>query len=404
MPVGMVVTAPADIPSGNYDIQIVGQAGNTVHAVRLTLVVDPALTQRKKKQVEALEALKSDDVEPPPDPPSTVAVRLASLNEPPPAVKFIAGVNLRKIHAVLVLDRSTSMRQSCEFLKASAIRFTTLFIEGRDSVAIIYYGLSVDTLLPLADQFQSDAKDRISKMQCAGATNTGGALEAAQAELAAHKDSEAVDAVILFTDGVPNVLTANWPVEPTPRSCNEASNGLVAATLMPTFSYEFEPAGISLADEIGSAYTKNGTGDSCFGVDSLRKYAYIPEEDFQGVSLTGGHPVDRYTEGPNAGKIRLDSWDTIFNAILNQVDNAARKLRTSAPGAAFVYLIGFQNSTASDTVRSLSRLQDLANDPAGPSFDPKQPQGFAILTVQPGDFWPAFLRVRKEIVARATVP
>ena len=81
----------------------------------------------------------------------------------------------------------------------------------------------------------------------------------------------------------------------------------------------------------------------------MGRLAYIPEEDLHGVPVTGSRPVGRYVAGPHAGKIRLDSYETIMNAIGNQVENAARGLR-AAPSPAFVYVIGFKNPSASDSV------------------------------------------------------
>jgi hypothetical protein len=179
---------------------------------------------------------------------------------------------------------------------------------------------------------------------------------------------------------------------------------MLAGTLMPTYLLgAFEPAGLSEADERKHAYPENGGVNSCFGQNAIVNLAYIPEQDLQGVSVTGSRQVTRYDSGPYAGKIRLDSRVTIMNAISNQVENAALHLRTGPPSPAFLYTIGFKNPTASDSVESLGSLQSLANDPAGPVFMRHQPAGLAILTDDPEGFWPAFQRVRQDIVEHATI-
>lgn len=165
-----------------------------------------------------MDALKRGESNPPPEPAPDVALLIVPQPAPLPKAKFFSEVDLKKVHAVLVLDRSASMGPACDFLKASAIRFVDLFVEGRDSIAIIDFGLSVDIMLPMTERFQATAQQRISGMPCIGATNTGAALEAAYAELAKHEDPDAVNAAVLFTDDVPNVLSANWPVSFLPRA------------------------------------------------------------------------------------------------------------------------------------------------------------------------------------------
>jgi len=254
---------------------------------------------------------------------------------------------------------------------------------------VISYGSAAETTLPLTDQFQTDAPDRIAKIECVGATNTGDALEVAQRELAKHDDPEAINAVILFTDGIPNVLTANWPVKALASECRDGSRDrrppcgaqlgicgegpsrVLAGTL--TEDGFFVPPNLSQADELRRDYLKNRSANSCFGRYAITNLAYIPEQDWRGGSVTASRPVERYKAGLYAGKIRIDSRDTVRNAIANQVENAARRIRSGPPNPAFLYVVGFKNPTAPDAVESLGSLQSLANDPAASSFDARQP-------------------------------
>ncbi len=119
--------------------------------------------------------------------------------------------------------------------------------------------------------------------------------------------------------------------------------------------------------------------------------------------MAGSHALERYQAGPLAGKIRVDSPETILNAIANQVENEAQRLRTGTPKPALVYVVGFRNQVARDAITSLESLQVLANDPGGPSFQADQPAGLAILTYEPEEFWPAFQRVREDLVRHATL-
>jgi hypothetical protein len=173
---------------------------------------------------------------------------------------------------------------------------------------------------------------------------------------------------------------------------------------MPTYGLgEFVPAGISGTNERTGDYAKNRSSTSCFGRDKVDNLAYIPEHDLRGVPVTASHPLKRFEAGPYAGKIVVDSRETIFNAIANQVENAAQLLRSGPPDPTFVYVIGFANPNASDALKSLASLQQLANDPSGLSYDSSQPTGLAILTDEPDAFWPAFQRIRQHIVEHATL-
>lgn len=403
----LAVTSPAGISPGRYYVRIIGRSENKQRNITVPVVIDPDLTAARKRHVEAVEALKRGASNPPPEPEPDVAAVIAPAQAPPPEATFHSEVDLKKIHAVLVLDRSASMGPACEFLKASAVRFVDLFVEGRDSVAIIDFGLSVDTMLPMTDFFHVAAEQSIPDMPCIGATNTGAALEAAYAELAEHQDPDSMNAVVLFTDGIPNVLSAKWPVKFLPqrsgpsKECNESQDGSVAATFMPTYGLAFEPAGITLDQEFH--LSANNPPGSCFGFSALMNYAYIPEADLNGVPLEGKRPLQRYQDGTWSGHISRDDVPTMLNAIANEVENAARRLRTAAPQPVSLYVIGFKNPKASDAVRSLADLLDLANDPAGPSFNRHEPAGHALLIDEPERFWDAFLQIREEIVKRASI-
>jgi hypothetical protein len=385
---GLSIDTPPDLASGTYTIRLSARAAGKEHAATLELIVDPELTRRKQLRDSALAALLRED--PAPTPPPSVSPSTPS-PDLPRGFPFTAGVSLRKIHAVLVLDRSSSMnnRDSCRFLRAAATRFANMFVDGRDWLGVVSFSDNAELILSLTDHFQSDAGDRISKIACAGNTNTGAALEMARQELVLHEDPEAMNAVILFTDGQPNMLTAKWPLRKIASDaiCSEARG---IEELPATLRTDNHGSQISFRQH--SCFTQIINADS---------FSYIPETDINGIALNGNHTLERLRVGPNRGKIRMDSMDNIIAALANEVENAAQQLRSGA-NPAFIHVIGFRN-TVPEALLPLSYLTHVANDPQSPVFDRKQPAGTTILTATPEEFWPSFLRVREAIVRQAAI-
>jgi hypothetical protein len=393
------VQTPNDIESGMYAVNVVVRAGDIERTARVQFLVDEELTRHKREAAAALDRLKDLDSVPP-APPSQAPPEFAP--EEPPKIIYSAGVGLRKIHAVLVLGRNGSMGPTCSFMTAAATRFAHTFVDGRDSLGVIAYDHSVATLLPMTERFWEAAPARFEAIRCSGATNTGGALEAAQRELEQHEDSEAINAVILFADHPPNSISAVWPARPQPNGamCAEAKNGQVPATLVGTGDLTgalFVPAGSNQLD-----LPLNMPGRSCFpamGNRYLANYAYIPEQDSNGVSFGGARPLERFTDGPYVAKIRLDRLENVRSAAANQVEHVAQSLRTRR-NPTFVYVVGFSSG---GRLGPLDWLKAIANDPSGPAFRSDQPAGLAVVADDPAAFTAAFQRVRDDIVKHATV-
>jgi len=394
------VGTPDNLEPGPHSIEVTVRAGGMERAARVQFVVDEDLTRRKRERAGALALLKMEDAVPP-SPPAQPAPAYAP--EEPPKVIYSAGVALRKIHAVLVLGRNGSMGPTCAFMKAAATRFTHLFVAGRDSLGIVAYDHTVATLLPLTESFWEAAPARIEAIRCGGATNTGEALEAAQRELKEHEDPEAINAVLLFADHPPNSMTALWPVKPSPNGsvCTEAHDGHVPATLVGTGDLTgaiFVAAGSTQSDPLTNRPPK-----SCFyfsGSQYPVNYAYVPEQDLNGVSFSGTRNLERFAEGDHAGKIRLDLLENVRHAAANEVENVAESLRSGSPNPAFVYVIGFSNG---GRLGPVDWLRTIANDPGGSAFRADQRSGLAIVAGDPTAFGPAFERVREDIVKHATV-
>ena len=132
----------------------------------------------------------------------------------------------------LVLDRSGSMTGELAALQGMATQFTSSFISGYDELGLVVYGSSAVVGYPTTRPYNSSPTsaggpdnnfettqtngnmlDMIGYLQASGATNMSEALALAYIELqkADHQDNDPtrLNAIVLFTDGVPTSMTAN---------------------------------------------------------------------------------------------------------------------------------------------------------------------------------------------------
>src|SRR5262249_50422411 len=130
-----------DLPAGTYIIRYAAFAVGKEHRAEIKLVIDPEVARIRQRRADALAALRSaDPVQP--DPPAEPAPSQAA-PAVSPDVTFSINADLRKMHAMLILDQSSSMNNiagSCDLMTAAAMKFSRLFVEGRDSVGVISFG------------------------------------------------------------------------------------------------------------------------------------------------------------------------------------------------------------------------------------------------------------------------
>ena len=119
----------------------------------------------------------------------------------------------RGLLMMLVLDQSSSMGSgagsSCEVMKTAAQNFVSLF-SPFDQIGLITFDYTahlVDT--PNASRAQVSAD--IAAIGCKNNTNTISALELAYQQIRTAGLPLALNTIVLFTDGSPNGVTANFP-------------------------------------------------------------------------------------------------------------------------------------------------------------------------------------------------
>lgn len=138
----------------------------------------------------------------------------------------------RNLVLVMVLDKSSSMgsRQSsvgtlpttipsnatsCEAMVIAAGQFVDYF-SPYDNVGMVQFDASASIAYPASTSFKNagstGVKNSIANINCGSNTNTTAALEAAYSEVLRIGQRLALNVIVLFTDGVPNGVNANFPL------------------------------------------------------------------------------------------------------------------------------------------------------------------------------------------------
>jgi Flp pilus assembly protein TadG len=130
----------------------------------------------------------------------------------------------RDVVMVLVLDRSSSMDPTIPALQAGATLFVNGFQSTRDRLGLVVFGGSAIVAYPPGDWNNANPTgpdtnfmtanpnmiDLIDDIADASNTGTADALMLAYKELQAANQPGALNVIVLFTDGQPNGITANF--------------------------------------------------------------------------------------------------------------------------------------------------------------------------------------------------
>jgi Flp pilus assembly protein TadG len=364
----------------------------------------------------------------------------------------------RDVNLMLVLDRSGSMdnSDSCGPMRDAAKSFVDFFANGRDQLGLITFGMSYYMAQQPTMYFKPGLENIINGIDCSGGTGSAQALKKGYDELSSLGEPGALNLIVFFTDGLPNGITATWPVKKKsdqrygygvspysytsnqysmePSTCKDASGekfdrrpwDSYRRYNAPNWNPYWNPA-----DKIGAmAATGNGTADTgyTFGVtyadatsltnhreypisDSSgctfagswsrvrRDIAYIPAQDHYGNNTSGYQTnLVRFPSGHTyEGKIRPDVPKNFGLVSKNLADNAAYEMRNDASVPAIIYTIGLGNpggSAPPDT----EFMQRVSNDPDGASYDDTQPAGRYYFAPDNTELAEAFYSVASEIL------
>lgn len=258
----------------------------------------------------------------------------------------------RDANVIIVMDRSASLQASgsCNPLKQAAINFVDKFAEGRDNLGLITFNTSSRLDSPLSTTFKTAMDATLNGLTCVDYTNTSQAIWQGYQQLVALNQPGALNAMVVFTDGLPTAITEDFPIK-TSSQCTpktppptgviiDARQGLYNMTASP-------PAVIS--------------GTSHCAWTAISDLQYAPLTDHWGNSLNAtGYKTVTYS---GAG-LSLSSSGNIDNFSTNAADHAGLRVRrgdTDSSGHSLTGVVIFTIGLGSNVDSTL--LKRIANDP-----------------------------------------
>jgi Mg-chelatase subunit ChlD len=349
----------------------------------------------------------------------------------------------RAVNLMIVLDRSNSMNNSgsCEPMKKAAVNFVNNFADGRDNVGLITFGTNMKLAFPPKDNFKSAATsvtDLIESITCNHNTAVTMAYWAAYKELEKIKQPSALNAIVLFTDGVPNGIYANFPVKEladkrfgssdtdslvsVPKSSCTATS--VTGVIAQEGGFDTTGATIGVVQKDAVSITNHKeyqvSSSNCKFPSSRTRMrediAYIPDIDADGNRLRGyGYDYYKSTDFPTSEKadqnvaayknmIRVDRPWTLAKASCNFLDHAAIRVRDRVLNAnigVVTYVIGLGSYSLPVKQQPDDELMmRVANDPRSSIYvkHPETPDGIYIRAEDTMQMADAFHRIASEVL------
>lgn len=123
--------------------------------------------------------------------------------------KVVGQATRRNVNLMLVVDRSTSLSDtgSCPTLASDSQLFVQSFSNNRDRMGLVTFGTYYNVDFAPNFNFQSSMTTMLGNLQCSGFTNSAAAFSTAYQTLKGLADQNALNVVVLFTDGQPNTIT-----------------------------------------------------------------------------------------------------------------------------------------------------------------------------------------------------
>lgn len=337
----------------------------------------------------------------------------------------------RSANVMLVLDRSGSMEEAgaCPTLISSAQNFVNYFVDGRDTLGLVTFQATASNDYALSQTFKSgnpSLDSTLGNLVCSGSTNTTEALNLAYTKLQGLNQPNALNVIVLFTDGQPDsVVASSYAVKNYSDTRylwnNTSQQGSVGAS---SCSASTIGGGVL---ETGSG--QNATGDTegiysdtavplnsrnspsiisaqgCTFTSNAEKVrndiAYLPVTgtDSFGDLFTGYKSLScclfTSSNSPSeAGQIRIDMPEAVTYAALNTATNQANTIRNSN---FYIYTIGL-GGTPEQQIDS-DFLMRVANDPNLPAgeYNSNQPTGMFIYATA-GSLGQAFEQIASQIL------
>ena len=336
----------------------------------------------------------------------------------------------RETRIELVLDRSGSMVDELAALQGLAQQFTSSFISGYDELGLVAYGSSAVVGYPTTrpynasptsaggpnDDFSTtqtngNMLDMIGYLKASGATNMAEGLWLAYLELkkADHIDNDPtrLNAIVLFTDGVPTAMSANLndPSNlPGSNSIKSGSNctynpgtvgntttqmiGWIGAWGMPTStgygSGLYRLASAANDSNTAKYWMQNPGGDmnlinptkpvnGCSYLKAtqssgdLNDLKQIPPQDYWGNSTSDGTAYQASVAYANFktaySSTNLTNGYHLAIACWNATDNAAKRILADTNMNVTIFTIGYTGDGGVDTalLKRIANTKDSTN-------------------------------------------
>ncbi len=401
-------------------------------------------------------------VTPAPGPNNTQIVTVSASAVVPTFFMRVAGFNSitisaqaqssrRSSYIVLVLDRSGSMAMSgaCAPMQQDAVNFVNDFTDGFDTMALVTYSSTAGPAedFPPNTTFKAGMASVINQIQCTGATSMAQALHTAAMSIKNNGVATGLNAIVLFTDGQPNEVVADYPVKRTtdtrygfyppgygqqdyntlysigPSPCAAQASPDTILGGLTILTNPMPPANNGMTGGLFDTSTQVPVSTSAailnrsgctFSTGSTGWYAvrydidHIPATDHYGNSTINGYGSNAPYFGQTvtvpattaSGYIRTDlQRSAVMAAGINAADYQAQVIRSDPAFQNFnivVYTIGLGG--APDLPIDQVLLDRIANDSNSPIFDKTLPQGSSYYAPNSNQLNQAFQAVASQIL------
>src|ERR1017187_3756445 len=300
-------------------------------------------------------------------------VRTASL-----ALSFLllaqVGTPRQPVVMTLVLDRSGSMSpnalispctdgtQGGLYLPAAVTQFINMFDESVDRAALVSFSVSASNDVPMSvpfGPFKAPTINTLTRFKnnnnlwAGGTCWLAGLTNALVIQNAVSTPTNAIKAMVFFTDGQANMTTS-------------VINGI------PLNFGGFDPSepGCVGLPEGGANFYRTNTSETAQTTVCTVNCGSAMACSLNGTNLTASVFTNAH------GVVEFFCASKITEDGTNRSVRIANQLRASGN---YVYVIGM-TTTNNSAPPNLSTLQQIANDPNSPTFNPTQPVGAAFLT------------------------
>ncbi len=331
-------------------------------------------------------------------------------------VNVVGQATRRDSNVILVLDRSGSMQinGSVPAMKNAATKFAQSFANGTDRMALVVYNAAATRAMEPTQSFLSASPSitsKINSIAAAGATNSTAALNAAYSMLVAINEPGAVNAIVWFTDGIPNGITANYnnrndngelDLIKSSSPCSNKDNdrlGVIAYGGHPNTTSKnswgiYKHTSTSLTASDAAISYLNG----CYMASNMNNMsddiARIPYKDtFQ--NRTAG-----FLGAKSVSYTNLTSPRNLANASMNTVLDQAGKIRANSTLQPVIYSIGLAPETGDYAIED-EFMKQIANTGDSANYNSSQQTGMYIyvpLNQQNDGLQEAFDRIAAEIL------